>query len=58
MPDGHRPAMPQVTAVDGQFGTHTRQATLTRQTRNPFNHSPGKINQKEFGARISTIVRR
>ena len=22
MPDGHRPAVPQVTAVDGQFGTH------------------------------------
>jgi hypothetical protein len=37
--------MPQVTAVDGQFGTHTRQATLTRQTRNPLNHPPGKINR-------------
>jgi len=23
MPDGHWPEMPQVTAVDGQFGTHT-----------------------------------
>jgi hypothetical protein len=23
MPDDHRPAMPQVTAVDDQFGTHT-----------------------------------
>jgi hypothetical protein len=23
MPDGHGPAMPQVTAVDDQFGTHT-----------------------------------
>jgi hypothetical protein len=23
MPDGHRPAMPQVTAVDDRFGTHT-----------------------------------
>jgi hypothetical protein len=23
MPDGHCPAMPQVTVVDGQFGTHT-----------------------------------
>jgi hypothetical protein len=22
MPDDHRPAMPQVTAVDDQFGTH------------------------------------
>jgi hypothetical protein len=22
MPDGHDPAMPQVTAVDDQFGTH------------------------------------
>jgi len=22
MPDGHRPAVPLVTAVDGQFGTH------------------------------------
>jgi hypothetical protein len=22
MPDGHCPAMPQVTTVDGQFGTH------------------------------------
>jgi len=22
MPDGHGPAMPQVTAVDDQFGTH------------------------------------
>jgi hypothetical protein len=24
MPDDHRPAMSQVTAVDGQFGTHTQ----------------------------------
>jgi hypothetical protein len=24
MPDDHSPAMPQVTAVDEQFGTHTR----------------------------------
>jgi hypothetical protein len=23
MPDDHCPAMPQLTAVDGQFGTHT-----------------------------------
>src|SRR5919199_4445106 len=23
LPDGHSPAMPQVTAVDDQFGTHT-----------------------------------
>jgi hypothetical protein len=23
MPDGHGPVMPQVTAVDDQFGTHT-----------------------------------
>jgi hypothetical protein len=25
MPDDHRPVMPQVTAVDGQFGTHTHE---------------------------------
>lgn len=26
MPDGHLPAMPQVTAVDDLFGTHTMEA--------------------------------
>jgi hypothetical protein len=28
MPDDHCPAMPQLTAVDGQFGTHTRRCLV------------------------------
>jgi putative transposase len=29
MPDGHRPAMPQVTAMDDQFGTHKLKKLIT-----------------------------
>jgi hypothetical protein len=43
MPDDHRPAIPQVTAVDDRFGTHSRNAKNTG-----IEHLPSKsyeINQ-------------
>jgi hypothetical protein len=30
MPHGHHPGMPQVTAVDGQFGTHNLSGSTRR----------------------------
>ena len=41
MPDGHCPAMPQVTTVDDQFGTHTGRADAT--TRHMIMHRQPSI---------------
>ena len=50
MPDDHRPAMPQVTTVDDQFGTH--RLCAPRQTAYPSRHGDGLA----AGGRFTTTL--
>jgi hypothetical protein len=45
MPDRHRPAMPQVTAVDDQFGTHRLEQLGLSAPRKRYGRTPDPFRQ-------------